>query len=39
MSRAGIRPEVQSIVEDIDELHPMLIAKGREDHQAPRVPE
>lgn len=39
MSNAGIRPEIQSIVEQIDGLRPMLIAKGREGDQARRVPE
>ena len=39
MSHAGIRPEVQVIVDRIDDLRPMLIAKGREGDQARRVPE
>ncbi|TWD47092.1 hypothetical protein FB478_11448, partial [Arthrobacter sp. AG367] len=39
MSNAGIRPEIESIIEQIDGLRPMLIAKGREGDQARRVPD
>ncbi|MEV4991626.1 acyl-CoA dehydrogenase family protein [Pseudarthrobacter sp. LMD1-1-1.1] len=39
MSHSGMRPEVQSVVDRIDELRPTLIAKGREGDQARRVPE
>jgi 3-hydroxy-9,10-secoandrosta-1,3,5(10)-triene-9,17-dione monooxygenase len=39
MSEAGIRPEIEAIVERIDALRPMLIEKGREGDAQRRVPE
>lgn len=39
MSVAGFRPEIAAIVERIDELRPMLIARGREGEQLRRLPD
>ena len=39
MTEAGIRPEIQAIVDQIDELRPMLLANGPEGENQRRIPQ